>query len=69
MTYKEMTYKQWFRYYSDPESPTLRKSFAKAFADGAVDDAESFDDWCHAEYEWYLRDPEDYEPPYTGLLD
>jgi len=64
-----MNYDDWFRNYNDPEAPTLRKAFAKAFAGGAVDDNESFNDWCRAEYEWYLRNPADYEVPYTGLLD
>jgi hypothetical protein len=64
-----MNYDDWFDYYNDPESPTLRKAFGKAFADGAVGDEESFDDWCRAEYGWYLRDGEGYEVPYTGLFD
>jgi hypothetical protein len=64
-----MNFDDWFAHHNDPEAPTLRKAFAKAFADGAVDDDESFNDWCRAEYEWYLGNPTDYEIPYTGLLD
>ena len=64
-----MNYNDWFTHYNDSEASTLRKAFAKAFADGAVDDEESFNDWCRAEYEWYLGNPADYEVPYTGLLD
>jgi hypothetical protein len=64
-----MTYEQWFAYYNDPEASTLRKAYAKAFLGGAVDDDESFNDWCAAEYAFYLRRPTEYEVPYTGLLD
>jgi len=64
-----MTYPEWLRYYNDPEAPTLRTAFTKAFADGAVGDDESFDEWCRAEYACYRERPADYEPPYTGLLD
>jgi hypothetical protein len=64
-----MRYDDWFEYYSDPEGSTLRKAFAKAFLDGSARDDESFEDWCRAEYEFYMGDPKTYEVPYTGLLD
>jgi hypothetical protein len=64
-----MRYVDWFEYYNDLEASTLRKAFAKAFLDCAAGDDESFDDWCHAEYEVYRGDPKTYEVPYTGLLD
>ncbi len=60
-----MNYKQWFKWYK----PTLRQSYAKAFLDYAVEDEESFADWCGAEYEIYQEDPNEYEVPYTGILD
>ena len=64
-----MNYKQWFAHYDDPDAPSLRHAYAKAFLDGAVGDDECFADWCRAEYEVYAGNPGRYEVPYTGLLD
>jgi hypothetical protein len=64
-----MNYDAWFRHYDDPDASTLRAAFAKAFLDAAVDDDESFNDWCKAEYAIYRERPSRYEVPYTGLLD
>lgn len=60
-----MTYNEWLDWYEE----TLRASYVKAFLDRVVENEESFADWCGAEYDIYCEKPDEYEVPYTGILD